>query len=456
MQVLPNQSARKKRRKQRRNLEKIIVLGFAGFALLWIVVVLFLMVQLLGMKQKEGVPVSRFRGVLPKRFSKEKDTKLSTKEIIDAKPSQEKPLHRERRRGEIYPHESPLLIFTCHRENYLKETLDDVLKYIPKDCSMGCPIIVSQDGTDDAVSGAINEYMDKFQMIGVPLLHWQHEQTQQLRSQNGYKKLAVHYGWALKKVFESETTEILLKEHSPKRVVILEEDIHVSPDFFGYFKATAPILDQDFTLLAVSAFNDNGYTGKIKDPARVLRSDFFPGLGWMMTRQLWDTELKSKWPSGYWDDWLREPVQRKGRHIIRPEVSRTFHFGSEGGTSGNQFGGNLASIELEKTPVDWEKEDLKFLSPPESYNADYLKLIRSARTATLGDVDNLIENGNVRVEYRNFRSFQSLATSLGLMTDEKAGIPRTAYLGVVETRPKGNHILFLTPPLETLAKELSA
>ena len=27
----------------------------------------------------------------------------------------------------------------------------------------------------------------------------------------------------------------------------------------------------------------------------------------------------------YWDDSIREPAQRKERHVLRPEISRTFH-----------------------------------------------------------------------------------------------------------------------------------
>ncbi len=54
----------------------------------------------------------------------------------------------------------------------------------------------------------------------------------------------------------------------------------------------------------------------------VYRSDFFPGLGWMMTRSLW-FELRKKWPRGFWDDWLRDSAQRKNRSCLRPEISRT-------------------------------------------------------------------------------------------------------------------------------------
>lgn len=48
---------------------------------------------------------------------------------------------------------------------------------------------------------------------------------------------------------------------------------------------------------------------------KLYRSDFFPGLGWMMTKQLWN-ELGPKWPEKYWDDWMREPEQRNGRLVL--------------------------------------------------------------------------------------------------------------------------------------------
>lgn len=134
--------------------------------------------------------------------------------------------------------------------------------------------------------------------------------------QEPYKELAVHYKWAIDKVFNEIS--------SAKQIIILEEDLHLSPDFFFYFEKLSPLLDSDQTLLAISAFNDNGIKGTVSDSTRVVRSDFFPGLGWMLSRTLWKNELSPKWPNGYWDDWLREPNQRKGRHVLRPEVSFLF------------------------------------------------------------------------------------------------------------------------------------
>ena len=41
-------------------------------------------------------------------------------------------------------------------------------------------------------------------------------------------------------------------------VIILEDDLEVAPDFFSYFAAAATLLRADKTLLAASAYNDNG------------------------------------------------------------------------------------------------------------------------------------------------------------------------------------------------------
>jgi len=36
------------------------------------------------------------------------------------------------------------------------------------------------------------------------------------------------------------------------------------------------------------------------------------GLGWLLSRRIFEEELLPKWPSGAWDLWAREDAQRKG------------------------------------------------------------------------------------------------------------------------------------------------
>jgi alpha-1,3-mannosyl-glycoprotein beta-1,2-N-acetylglucosaminyltransferase len=365
--------------------------------------------------------------------------------------------------GKNPDYESPLVIFTCNRANYLEETLTDVYNYLPTPCRFGCPVIVSQDGYDPEVTSVIKNFKMKFENKGVPFLHIQHRPARQRdvdqsrmndesrwMDESGwmdesYQLVAKHYGWALKSLFHGQIDGL---PTIPQRVMVLEEDIHIAPDFFDYFQATSKILDEDPSLFAVSAFSDNGHM--VKDPTRLLRSDFFPGLGWMMNRRLWMDELDSKWPAGYWDDWLREPAQRQDRQVIRPEISRTYHFGIDGGASQNQFGSILESVKLCKQAVDWKRRDLSYLHE-QAYNAQYADLIKSSRLPyTWEDPREALKTVDVRLEYQNFEHFQRLAQRIHIMDDEKAMVPRTAYHGVVETRPFGKHLLFLTPPMTQL------
>ncbi len=343
-------------------------------------------------------------------------------------------------------YQSPLLIFTCKRPKYLEKTLENVLSTISQPCGFGCPVIVSEDGEHEEIKDVLRSFEQKFEEKDIPLIHIRHEKN--VRSNgNAYKALAKHYGWALAQVFDGSALfpnpNDVDENSPPQRVIILEEDIKVAPDFFSYMEATSSLLDNDPTLYAVSAFNDNGHLPN-GDPKRILRSDFFPGLGWMMNRYLWKSELESKWPPGWWDDWLREPEQRKDRQILRPEVSRTYHFGSEGGASENQFGSFLERNKLNDEPIRWNAEDLSYLENS-LYESEYTKKVMSSKLVrSIDEASDASPGSNERIEYKNFSHFSKLAKHLGIMEDEKAMVPRTAYRGIVEVR-RGSSLLFLTP-----------
>ncbi len=77
--------------------------------------------------------------------------------------------------------------------------------------------------------------------------------------------------------------------------------------------------------------------------------------------KLWKEELSLKWPRSYWDDWMREPGQRRGRACIRPEISRTKTFGKVGVSNGLFYDKHLKYIKLNDRAVDFGKRDLGFL-----------------------------------------------------------------------------------------------
>ena len=53
-------------------------------------------------------------------------------------------------------------------------------------------------------------------------------------------------------------------------------------------------------------------------PCVQFRTSYFPGLGWMMRRQLWE-ELSPKWPHQAWDHWMRLPSTSQGSFLQAPE-----------------------------------------------------------------------------------------------------------------------------------------
>ena len=301
----------------------------------------------------------------------------------------------------------PILVICHARSDYLRRTLDTLIKYRPS--SDQFPIIVSQDGTDEGVWKLLTEdFKDKV----FPIQNKDRKAPTNLKSweKPSYYYIAAHYYFALHTVFD------LLKYRA---VVIVEEDLEVAPDFFEYFSSLLPFLESSPDIYAVSAFNDNGQSEFVKNPQVLRRSNFFPGLGWMMTRRLWK-ELGPKWPAatGYWDDWMREPEQRQGRDTIFPEVSRTYTFGAAGASGGQFFEAHLAKIKLNEEFVPFSTMDFNFLKKEnwEKYlNTTLLHSVEIDRVSSISKY----QDRTLTLRYDNMNGFKHLASSLGIMSDEK-------------------------------------
>ena len=74
------------------------------------------------------------------------------------------------------------------------------------------------------------------------------------------------------------------------------------------------------------------------------------------------------------------------------------------------------------------------------YDAKMRDIIREAPRVLVSDTP----AADSKIEYTDMRSFQGIARQLGIMDDEKAGVPRTAYMGVVSVAWKG-HYLHIAP-----------
>ncbi|KAL7382541.1 hypothetical protein ABVT39_024160 [Epinephelus coioides] len=329
----------------------------------------------------------------------------------------------------------PILVIACDRVT-VKRSLDRLIQYRPSPELY--PIIVSQDCGHAETARVIGSYGDQVTHISQPDLSDIRVRPEHRKFQ-GYYKISRHYQWALNQVFNT---------FSQSTVVIVEDDLEVAQDFFEYFRALYPILRADPTLWCVSAWNDNGRDALV-DPSKaelLYRTDFFPGLGWMLLKEMWD-ELEPKWPSAFWDDWMRQPEQRKDRSCIRPEISRTITFGRKGVSLGQFFDQYLRYIKLNTEFVPFTKQDLSYLLK-EKYDEKFIKEVYSAPLVKIEDLQqagSLKGPGPYRVEYSSRDSFKVFARNLGVMDDLKSGVPRTGYRGIVSFLYRGRRVC-LAPP----------
>lgn len=316
----------------------------------------------------------------------------------------------------------PILMIACDRKEAVVRSLDLVLKYRPD--KKRFPVIVSQDCDHKPTADTIQTYVQNQGIVHIQQPdHSKIDLPWPQRKFEGYYKISRHYKWALNQIFHT---------FNYSAVIIIEDDLDISPDFYEYFAATYRVLSSDPTLWCVSAWNDNGKRGMVKDDPELLhRTDFFPGLGWMMEKKMW-LELSPKWPETFWDDWMRHPDQRKGRSCIRPELCRTSTFGKKGVSKGLFYEKHLKFIQLNEKLVKFTEKDLSYLKK-ESYDRTFREHIYSLPEVSVDEVhtrsrQNLPE---VRVTYRTKDEFKNLAKKLGIMDDFKAGVARAAYLGVV-------------------------
>ncbi|KAE8707577.1 Alpha-1,3-mannosyl-glycoprotein 2-beta-N-acetylglucosaminyltransferase [Hibiscus syriacus] len=316
-----------------------------------------------------------------------------------------------------------VVIMACNRADYLERTVASVLKYQSSVASK-YPLFISQDGSDPNVkTKALSHYnqLTYMQHIDYDPVH-----TERPGELIEYYKIARHYKWALDELFY---------KHNFDRVIILEDDMEIAPDFFYYFEAAAALLDKDKSIMAVSSWNDNGQKQFVHDPYALYRSDFFPGLGWMLTRSVWN-ELSPK---------LKE--NHKGRQFLRPEVCRTYNFGEHGSSMGQFFQKYLEPIKINDKKVDWKSQDLSYLMEDKyaKYFADILKMAKPVHGSNLALMASNIE-GDVRIQYKDQSDFENIARQFGVFEEWKDGVPRTAYKGVVVFRYHPPRRVFLVGP----------
>ncbi|GJU98679.1 alpha-1,3-mannosyl-glycoprotein 2-beta-N-acetylglucosaminyltransferase-like protein [Tanacetum coccineum] len=289
-----------------------------------------------------------------------------------------------------------VVIMACNRADYLERTIESILKYHGSVASK-FPIFVSQDGSNSDVRTKAMGYDQ--------LTYMQHLDNRPVHTERPGELIAYYK---------------------------IANDMEIAPDFFNYFEAGADLLDKDKSIMAISSWNDNGQIQFVHDPYTLYRSDFFPGLGWMLSKSTWD-ELSPKWPRAY--PFLAK--NHKGRQFIRPE----------GSSLGQFFQQYLKPIKLNDVQVDWKSMDLSYLME-DKFVKHFAELVKSAKPLYGSDLllKTINVDGDVRVQYNDQSHFENIASHFGIFEEWKDGIPRTSYKGVVVFRHQTSKRVFLVGP----------
>ncbi|XP_069195641.1 protein O-linked-mannose beta-1,2-N-acetylglucosaminyltransferase 1-like [Procambarus clarkii] len=201
----------------------------------------------------------------------------------------------------------PVVVVTANKPHHLYRVLRNLFS-IPG---------AAQTEVLVAVDGAHQEALALTEVLGVGVVVHRPEGVGNIRTNANVR-------FALYSVFRSFP--------QADKAIVVEDDLLLSPDFLRYFHHVSPILDLDPTVFCVNAFSSNSFVDTASDPSVLLRARTYPMYGWMVSRA-YSTEVLNNWVRpgiGDWDWWLTWEDLRKGRDVVFPEVSRTFHAGSAG------------------------------------------------------------------------------------------------------------------------------
>jgi hypothetical protein len=120
----------------------------------------------------------------------------------------------------------------------------------------------------------------------------QHMDNQNRVGQEGAAQIARHYRWTFTSIFDDHP--------NAEYAIVVEDDMIFAPDFLTYFVQLAPLYAKDPSIYCITSWNDNAQAGLALDPRVMLRTDFFIGLGWMISRRIYKNELEPIWPQTHW------------------------------------------------------------------------------------------------------------------------------------------------------------
>jgi alpha-1,3-mannosyl-glycoprotein beta-1,2-N-acetylglucosaminyltransferase len=312
-----------------------------------------------------------------------------------------------------------VVVLCYNRPEYLNRTLKNILQYKPSHI----PLFVSQDGDHEGVKELANTVFreDVYYIQNHPRA----TPPKHFKGNPGYAYISQHYQFVFSRLFD---------EYGFEKVILLEDDMEIAPDFFDYFDHFGKVLERDTTVYCVSAWNDVGQERFVRDATAFRRTSYFPGLGWMLQRSLWQDELRAKWPTAYWDDWMREDEQRRGRDCIYPEVSRS-----------RKLMNGLSDTQLKLNELSLNFSDISLMNIlPRRWNTSLYTIFNTTEYYISFPNVTSVDSENVVIRYTGVDHLKSLLKSFGVDVLIRGSNFPTSYDGAVFFRSSGK-LIYLFP-----------
>jgi hypothetical protein len=224
-----------------------------------------------------------------------------------------------------------IVILSHDRVEYVINTIKSLLK-MPKVQNYKVYVSIDDPNSFNAIESAVNDAVKPFQTLhpNFRINTWRKGRimTGHQWYSSALSKIAQHFKFVLNKGFMD-------MQHS--HLIMIEDDLLLGKDFLQLFEETAWLIEAEpDKTYCISAWNDNGLKEVVRQTeegkANLLRTGYFPGLGWMTTRKVW-LDLRLRWPdkpTTGWDHWLRLSTSMNGKECIYPEIPRTKHVSTHG------------------------------------------------------------------------------------------------------------------------------
>lgn len=245
-------------------------------------------------------------------------------------------------------------------------------------------------------------------------------------------------------------------------LIVIEEELVLSPDFLYFLAQCTPTLDKDPSLLGVSAFNFHGFEELSSNKSLVYRVEDFPGLAFMIKMSVYKERMKGSLKSccsdRAWYGWSL-PVynQSHAGYMLLPDVSRVYRQPFEGFNVDEDYLVSLFNkpreTNLDRNPKLLGMEKLE----QSKYDSVIKQYILSALHINHGNIRNCALNGSplkLPESKRNFKLFYKQTTGTDFTVLQKFSKcfhivvtakhpPKHLYKGLLRFTYVGNNIMLI-------------